>query len=207
MKVRNVFIGLALVICTAAITSKVVSDDKDKKPAPPANDPKMQAMIKYGTPGENHKKLEPLVGHWTCAGKMWDAPDQTPTEITATADYEWALGNRFLMSHVQGGAMPGMPAFEGMGVMGYDNFRQQYVTGWVDNMNTAVFTSTGKVDATGKVFTFTGKADDASTGKKDQTFRSVMTLNSNDKITEEMYGPGPDGKEFKAMEIVYTRAK
>jgi hypothetical protein len=108
---------------------------------------------------------------------------------------------------VQGTAMADMPAFEGMGVIGYDNFRQQYVTGWVDNMNTAVFTSTGKADPSGKTFTFTGKADVPGLNKKDVSHRSVLTFQGNDRITEEMFSPGPDGKEFKTMEITYSRAK
>ena len=44
-------------------------------------------------------------------------------------------------------------------------------------------------------------------GKKPQTTR--MTTRWTDASTEvfEMYGPGPDGKETKMMEITYTRRK
>jgi len=35
--------------------------------------------------------------------------------------------------------------------------------------------------------------------------RSVITLHDNDHHTIEMFFTGPDGNEFKAMEIAYAR--
>jgi hypothetical protein len=37
--------------------------------------------------------------------------------------------------------------------------------------------------------------------------RFVEKFVDADRWTVEMFMPGPDGKEFKSMEIVYTRAK
>ena len=36
-------------------------------------------------------------------------------------------------------------------------------------------------------------------------YRGEMTINDNDDYTYEMYAPGFDGKEHRAMEIKYTR--
>ena len=36
---------------------------------------------------------------------------------------------------------------------------------------------------------------------------SVTRIESNDKNLFEMFGPGPDGKEFRQLEITYTRVK
>ena len=50
----------------------------------PAIDEKaaMDAMMKHGTPGEAHKKLEPLVGDWTFTAKFSMSPDAQPMEMT-----------------------------------------------------------------------------------------------------------------------------
>jgi hypothetical protein len=36
---------------------------------------------------------------------------------------------------------------------------------------------------------------------------SVMTAKDDKTYVFEMTGPGPDGKQFKTLEIVYTRAQ
>jgi hypothetical protein len=207
--VRLALIGVALVATTAVITSQVVSQDTAPKtatkPAQDDHEKMMQQWLKYSAPSEHHQKLSTLAGNWTINVKHWHDPASAPEISSGTAEMKWVLGNRFLEMHVVSEAM-GQP-FEGMGVLGYDNFRKQYVTGWVDSMNTAVFTSKGSVDATGKVFTFTGTCDDIMTGRRDVNHRAVMTIVSNDKITEEMFAPGADGKEFKAMEITYERSR
>ena len=203
--VRLALIGMALVASTAVITSQVVSQDTATKPVQDDHQKLMEQWMKLSAPSENHRKLDVLAGNWNINVKHWHDPASEPEVSSGTAEMNWVLGKRFIEMHVTSEAM-GQP-FEGMGVMGYDNFRKQYVTGWIDNMNTAVFTSTGTVDPTGKTFTFTGKADDILTGKRDQTHRAVLKIVSNDKIVEEMYGPGTDGKEIKAMEITYERAR
>jgi hypothetical protein len=65
----------------------------------------------------------------------------------------------------------------------------------------------GTCDPDGKIITMTGEASDPMSGKTNQKWRTVLRIESKDKHVFEMYGPGPDGKEFKQMEITYTRAK
>jgi hypothetical protein len=55
-----------------------------------------------------------------------------------------------------------------------------------------------------KSFTYTGDCDDCMTGKK-KTVRSVCKVSSESKHTFEMFDTGPDGKEFRNLELVYTR--
>jgi hypothetical protein len=47
---------------------------------------------------------------------------------------------------------------------------------------------------------------DPTTGKE-CNFRQVMRIVDNDHQVTEMYVPGPDGKEYKSMEIKSTRKK
>jgi hypothetical protein len=41
-------------------------------------------------------------------------------------------------------------------------------------------------------------------GKKVKS-RSIVRIINNSKFTFEMYGPDENGKEFKNLEVVYTR--
>jgi len=64
--------------------------------------------------------------------------------------------------------------------------------------------SSGSVDAAGKVFTFEAEMDDVVTGKP-MKIREVIRVESRDRHVMEMYTPDRSGKEYKMMEIVYTR--
>jgi hypothetical protein len=67
-------------------------------------------------------------------------------------------------------------------------------------------TSTGGTTDGGKSWTFTGSMADPMTGK-DATMDEKITVADADHHTMEMWSPGPDGKSYKNMEIVYTRKK
>jgi hypothetical protein len=93
-----------------------------------------------------------------------------------------------------------------MSTMGFDNAKKEFFSTWVDNMGTGVLMTTGKWDDASKSITFTGKSTDPTT-LKDYDFKEVVTVPDNDHQLMEMYGPGPDGKEFKSVEIRLTRKK
>lgn len=114
------------------------------------------------------------------------------------------MGGRFLEGRFTG-TMMDMP-FEGLGYTGYDNYKKKYVGTWMDNMSTAVMMSEGAFDAAGKSMTSMSTMDDFMTGQQ-QKIRTVVNVVDNDRHVFEMYGPGPDGKENKQMEIVYKRRK
>jgi hypothetical protein len=178
----------------------VVADDK-KPPAMP--DPAMmQAMEKAGTPGAEHKKLDAFAGTWTTKATFWMVPGADPMTMTGSSESKWTMGGRYLEETFKGDFM-GMP-FEGHGVTGYDNVKKQYWGSWIDNMSTGMMTSTGSGDGT--TFTFTGTMADPMTAK-DSTINQKVTVTDADHHTMEMWAPGPDGKMYKSMEIVYSRKK
>ncbi len=178
------------------------------KAAAPAGMPSQEEMMKAwmaaATPGEAHKKLEPVVGSFTVQTKMWMDPSKPPEESGGTSESKWVLGGRFVEQHVEGTAM-GQP-FSGIGYTGYDNYKKKYVGSWVDSMGTMIMTSTGTADASGKKLTFWSTMDDVVM-KKTMKVKSQVTIVDNDHHTYEMWGPGPDGKMFKTLEIHYTRKK
>ena len=63
---------------------------------------------------------------------------------------------------------------------------------------------TGSADGTGKNITMTGTFPNVMTGE-DETMKTVQRTIDQNTIVFVTYRKGPDGKEFKNMEITYTR--
>jgi hypothetical protein len=130
-------------------------------------------------------------------------PGKPPVKSTGNEETRSILGDRFLASDYTG-TMMGKP-FLGHGVSGYDLSQNKYVMFWIDSMGTWFNVMTGTADAAGKVITYTGECFDPMAGKKTPQ-RWVVTMENDNKHTMAFFGPGPDGKEMKMGEIVYTRA-
>lgn len=171
----------------------------------PKMTPEMQAMMeafqKAGTPGAQHQQLASMAGTYDLTVKAWHAPGTEPTTDTGTATRKMILGNRVMVEEVTS-QMMGQP-YSGQGLHGFDNVTGKYWATWSDSMSTGLMVSEGTCDAK-LACTYTGTYHDPVT-KQPQTSR--MTTRWADKSTEvfEMYGPGPDGKEAKMMEITYKK--
>jgi hypothetical protein len=203
MKRQVSWFGLVLVTALALLANPIFSQDP-KKTEKSAKDDPTAAMMKLGAPGANHKHLNSLAGKWDAKVKFWMDPSKPPEEMEGSCERHWILGGRFLHEEFKGKAM-GAP-FHGLGLVGYDNLKKKFVSAWVDNMSTALMTSEGTYDADKKTFTFTSKGKDPYTGQVMKN-RDVLRLVGGDKQVSEMYKQPPKGKEFKMLEIVYTRKK
>jgi len=124
-------------------------------------------------------------------------------ESTGKARHSAFLSGRFIKTTYEGD-LAGQP-FRGEGTIAYDNFKNKYVETWMDNFGTMTLYSTGECDGQGGVRIMRGDVDDLLAGKP-SWFRSVYRFDGPDRYALEMYGPGPDGKEFRMFEIVHTRA-
>ncbi len=202
---------LALVAALALVGSRgALAQEKGGEKAKgaragmPSEEETMKAWMAASTPGEAHKRLEPLVGSFTVKTKSWMAPGAPPEESGGTCENKWVLGNRFIEERCEG-TMMNQP-FSGIGYTGYDNYKKKYVGTWMDSLGTMIMSSTGTMDASGKKLTSWSTIDDV-VRKKPERIKSVMTIADNDHQTFEMFGPGPDGKVFKMMEMQYTRKK
>jgi hypothetical protein len=195
---RKTILGLGcalLATATLSVGTAVKADDKK-------ND--FEAYSQAGKPGAQHKLLESMAGTWTFTAKMWMAPNQPPEESTGTVERKMLMGGRFLQEDVTG-SVGGIP-FHGMSVTGYDNAQGKFVGTWIDSMGTGITHTLGTADATGKVLTYEREEFDPIAKAKTKG-RDVLHLISNDKEILEFNKVLPDGKEFKMMEIVYTRKK
>ena len=201
---------LLIAVTTATVfgvqeTKKSVQETKKGAANPPMDQKAaMELMEKLATPGEGHKKLDFMVGSWVAKNSTWMAPGQAPMVSEGTSEHKWVLGGRFLEQRYEGTFMNS--PFSGIGYTGFDNYRKQYTSTWMDTSATSILVMSGTFDASGKILTTTGKTDDFTSGKT-AAIREKMTMVSKDEILFELFGPGPDGKEFRMMEIRYTRKK
>ena len=164
-----------------------------------------QAMIAawhtYALPNDNHKILDPLVGTWSHVAKWWMSPDSQPETSKGTNETTWEIGGRFLVKAVKATSM-GQP-FEGMGLTGFDNGKQTYQTIWMDNMGTGMMIGEGTYDPGTKTLTDQGRFTDPMIGQR--SYRGIITFIDDDHHSYEMYVADKNGKEFRMMEIMYTR--
>jgi hypothetical protein len=65
---------------------------------------------------------------------------------------------------------------------------------------------TGLWDAATKTISPTGKMVDPMSGKEVTVRETLKVIDDNTQVME-MFAPGPDGKEYKRMEIKMTRKK
>ena len=162
----------------------------------------MEAWTKASSPNKNHKRLAQFVGTWNFTTKWWMERGAEPKVSEGTARYEMLMGGRYLKETVKSQMADG--AFEGLGLTGYDNVKKAYVSNWIDNMGTGIMVSEGSWDQATKSFNWTGEYMDAMTGRN-KKMRMVTHVTSPDRFVAEFFEQGPGGREFRSMEITYTR--
>jgi hypothetical protein len=182
------------------------ADAKDQSYTMPDSATMMKNWEAYATPSDVHKMMASWDGNWTGENTMWHAPGAPPQTSKSTAVNKMLMGGRYQES-VHKGDMMGMP-FEGRSTLAYDNARKEFISTWVDNMGTGVMVMRGKWDDASKSMNLSGTCVDPSAGNgREMTVREVFKIVDDNHQVMEMYGPAPDGKEFKMMEIKFTRNK
>ncbi|MBB6332606.1 hypothetical protein HNP24_003598 [Chryseobacterium sediminis] len=205
-------IAFLLTACEKGKTTAVNNSDKTDSTAassewkPVDSATSMKNWMAYSTPGEMHKMLAKSDGTWTGETTMWMENGAKPMMSKSEATNKMMYGGRYQITNHKGDFM-GMP-FEGMSIVGYDNSKKKFVSTWIDNMGTGIMHSEGDWNASTKSVEFKGKMTDPSRPGKDCDFREVFTFVDDNNQKLEMYGPdSKTGKEYKTMEIKYTRKK
>ena len=193
---------ISLVASLALISSSPAQATGEHKMTP-EQQAAMEAYTKAATPGPQHSSLAKQVGNYSLLIKSWEAPGTEPMVENGTATRSMILGGRVMMESMNS-KMMGQP-FTGHGMRGFDNVTGKHWSTWNDSISTGLMTTTGSCDEK-DACTFSGSWVDP-VSKKTITSRMVSHWSGADAETFEMFGPGPDGKEFKMMEITYTRQK
>ena len=186
---------VTLLLSTAPVVAHDGPHGEKPKPAAPAQ--AVPAPPSLTTP--EHALLAKFVGTWDAAGKFWMG---SPEPVTSKGVDRSVLsgGGLWLVTDYDADFM-GSP-FWGHGVMGYDPAKKAYVSTWVDSMSTYVATGEGKIDASGALVM---SIDMVNENGETVKHREVCRFNADGTRTFTMYSPGPDGKEQRVMEIVYSR--
>jgi len=165
------------------------------------SDADMKAMMAYSTPGHIHQMLAKTVGAWKGDITMWMQPGAAPVKSVGESTNEMILGGRYLQTKNTGNFM-GAP-FEGIGYVCYDNAKKLFITSWIDNMGTGMMYLTGTWDSVSKTINFTGTMVDPTAGGEVKVREVYKLIDDNNQLME-MYSY-TNGKEFKNMEIKYSR--
>lgn len=211
------FVSVAAASCNDSGTKKEEAAAKDSSTAStavPAENPtaaavldsatKMKNWMAYMTPGQMHKMMQSWDGTWDAELTSWYEPGLPPQISKGKAVNKMMYDGRYQLSTVTAD-MQGMP-FEGTSIVAYDNAKKKFISTWFDNMGTGIMNMEGTWDEASKSMTLTGKGVDPSAGNdKLMEMKEIFKIIDDKHQLMEMYCPGPDGKEFKMMEVKFTR--
>ncbi len=153
-------------------------------------------------PGPSHRLLELFVGTWDAKITFRGGLDGKPEVSRGTSTVSWILGDRFIKEDFEGEALG--ERFLGLGITGYDNAARRFTNVWIDSLNTALATSYGKYLPDDNRFDFVGEIYDPLRGGMKST-RSTMRIISSNRYEFVMYDEAPNGMEYRALEIEYSR--
>ena len=222
MTARSMWCGIVLIVTAILATPLLVSRagglQQDQKLPSGAPMPDMASMMKkmfaVAKPGEPHKKLDYFVGNWDTTTKMWmEGPSGPAMESKGTASNKWVLNNHFLLEETEGDMM--IPDeqmqmkkvnHQGMGLLGYDYYRNLYIGTWADSMSTTILDFAGMCDQAGKVFTYYGQMDEPMLDVRGRTVKYVTRIVDQDHFTFEIYDLVA-GDNYKVLQVDYARKK
>jgi hypothetical protein len=193
----------------AAMTTPATAATTTTSAMPSADE--MKKMMELSMLNENHKLLAATAGNWSYVVKMWMDPKGAPQESKGMAMRKAVMDGRYVTGDYSGNfQMPGADGkmkdmkFQGMSMDGYDNVKQKFVSGWVDNMGTGIYITEGTYDASTKTITYTGEWE-MMPGMKSKV-RELIKLADKDHMSLEMFEDRGQG-DVKTMEINYIRKK
>lgn len=208
MNVRMLVCGFVLGAGTALVSTEILSAGE-----PGDDDERLRLYQKYALPGPFHEKMEFFEGEWDVTTKIWmEGPDAPPALSTATVSNKFIFGDRFLQTRMAGtinleinGEVMTIPT-EAIGYLGYDNFKEKYVTVWIDSHNTGIHYAEGNVDKTGKIFTYFGTMDVWQENARDRPYKIVDRIVDDNTIVTEMHDLMRQG-ETRIFEMVSKRRR
>ncbi len=172
----------------------------------------MKKWKRASTPGEHHKHLQYFVGKWDTVMRMWmGGPGGPPTESKGQSEIKWVLDGHYLLEESTIDVkMPdatgkmSTTTQKGMGLFGYDNFKNLYVGSWFSNVSTELITMRGTRDPTGKGFTYYGQMDEPMLDIYGREVKYVSRIVDDKNYVFEIYDLH-GGESYKVVEIAYAR--
>ena len=154
-------------------------------------------------PSPEHEQMAREAGEWNAEITLWHTPGDEPAKSKGT-ETNTMFGKFWMLSEFKSDF--GGMEYTGRGQFGYDPVAKKCVGTWIDTWTPFVQNMEGSYDEKTHTLTMTSKYYDMMAGKE-VTGKNVTTYIDDNTKKFEMYAPGPDGKEYKMMEVMYTRKK
>lgn len=207
---------MAALLATACNNDKKEGKKEDNIPATgttdtkkPAAMPELDSATKaknwemYMTPSDVHKMMAKWDGNWDAEVTFY-APGKPEAKSKSSVVNKMIFDGRYQETSFNG-EMMGMP-FLGKSTTAYDNHKKQFITTWIDNMGSGMMIMQGPWDEASKTMNLTGKTMDPETGQEMDARETFKIVDDNTQEMD-MFVMMPDGKEFKTMNIKFTRKK
>lgn len=195
----------AIVLAAAALALPVTTLVNAQDPGGPSMAEMMERWMQSNALTEKHKALEYFLGRWDTETRMWMAPGAPPDVTKGTMEYSWLIDGRWMQMRGEG-SMMGQPITE-FGVFGYDNFKQKYVSTYLNSMTTVLLPSEGNFDQSGKNLILYGPMDEPMTGEHDKMVKYVTRIQGPDRHVFEVHDLAIGEQNTKVVEVTYTRKK
>ncbi|HEX3895634.1 MAG TPA: DUF1579 domain-containing protein [Rudaea sp.] len=189
--------GALTVACTAATAQDTQQPAMSKE-----QKAMMDAMQREGEVRPEHKQLDYFVGDWGVTTTMFMDPKAPPQKTEGKTHTESLFGGRYVKMKFDG-SFEGQ-AFNGEGMLGFDNTSGKFFNTWIDSMSTGFWLAWGSYDSASKTYTFRGQMDDPmKPGAKFAVRETVRVVDPTHYSFDwyETHG----GKEGKTMQIDYTK--
>ena len=162
----------------------------------------MAKAKRFTQPGDAHKVLERFVGKWNTEVRMFGMGKATPPE-RGTAEFSWLMPGRWLKME-SSGTMMKLPTQAFM-LLGYDNFKQSYVTTNISSLDTAMTHAEGDMDPSGKALISYGTLDEYLTGEHDKMVKYVWRFNAPNEMVLEVHDLPIGETNTKVVEITFRK--
>lgn len=210
MKILPVLLAGSLLGAGATFTAQhLFAQEPAQEPgpdmSPEAQMELMQAMMKMGAPGEEHKAMKSWVGNWNAEMKMRMSPEADWETYKGKAKIQSALGGRYMIEKFEANLGPMMGEMEGLLIFGYNNLTKQYESSWRDNWSTWASTATGFQNEEG-MYEMSGLMKDLVTPEGRHTHYTTGFV-TEDHMVMHMYDTIPPHGDVKVMQIDYYRVK
>ncbi len=169
----------------------------------PSGDTAMKTWLARAEPGAPHALLARMAGSYAIESRFFAGPEAAPVVTAGTVEQTMVLGGRYLRQTFAG-TMNGQ-AYEGFGVLGFDNVKARFFSFWVDGLSTAPLQHEGGcADPECKTLELRGEYLDPATKKKKAT-RVTLETNEDGQLVQRFFDADGRGRPFKSLELVYTR--
>lgn len=202
--IKRVFILLVILIVFNFDVS-LLKEDQEIEQADKGEEgeaKQMDAWQEYAEPGQAHRRFERMIGTWDATIKMWSKAYPETFVSKGISKNELIMEGRYLKVSFEG-VFEDMK-FEGVGISGYDNFKKKYFSIWFDSIGTGYYLVEGKCEE--NVCNYFGTAIDPE-HKYEYKTHEIQKFIDDNRWINEVYQADNSGKEFKTMEITYTKVK